>query len=81
MTLAATWMDLESVILSELSQRKANTILYRFYVASQIIQMKVYTKQKQTYIHRKQTYGFQRRKRREKGQVRSMRLTDTNYCT
>ena len=29
-----TWMDLEGIILSEISQRKTNTIHYHFYVES-----------------------------------------------
>ena len=34
---AATWMDLEIIILSEVSQkRKTNTILYHLYVESKI---------------------------------------------
>ena len=37
------------------------------------------TKQKQTRRHRKQTYGYQRGEGGEKGQNRSMGLTDTNY--
>ena len=34
MPFAATWMDLEIVILSEVSQRKANIIWYHLYVES-----------------------------------------------
>ena len=35
MPFAATWMDLEIIILSEVSQRKTNT-LYHLYVESEI---------------------------------------------
>ena len=34
MPFAATWMDLEIIILSEVSQTKTNTIWYRLYVES-----------------------------------------------
>ena len=34
MPFAATWMDLEIIILSEISQRKAHTTLYHLYVES-----------------------------------------------
>ena len=34
MPFAVTWMDLEIVILSEVSQRKTNIIWYRLYVES-----------------------------------------------
>ena len=34
MPFAATWMDLEIIILSEISQRKARTPLYHLYVES-----------------------------------------------
>ena len=30
----ATWMDLEGIMLSEMSQRKTNTLLYHLYVKS-----------------------------------------------
>ena len=31
---AIAWMDLEGIMLSEISERKTNTILYNFYVDS-----------------------------------------------
>ena len=36
MPFAATWMDLENIILSEVSQTKTNTICYHLYVESKI---------------------------------------------
>ena len=49
MPYAATWMELEIIILSNVSQRKTNTI-YHLYVKSskKVIQMNLLTKQKQT---------------------------------
>ena len=36
MPLAATWMDLEIIILNEVSQTKTNTICYHSYVGTKI---------------------------------------------
>ena len=45
MSFAATWMDLEIIILSEVSQTKTN-IIYHLYVESKkMIQMNLFTKQ------------------------------------
>ena len=38
---ATTWMDLEIIILSEVRQRKTNTILYHLYVESNKIPYKI----------------------------------------
>ena len=59
MPLAATWMDLEIVILSAISQQRKTNIIYYLHVESKKkkIQMNLFTKQKQTHRHRKQTYG------------------------
>ena len=68
MPFAATWMDLEIIILSEVSQTR-NIVRYHLYVRSKtMIQMNLLIKQKQTHRLRKQNYGYQRGKvgRRDK---------------
>ena len=60
---AATWMDLEIIILSEVSQREKdkNHMIYHLCVESnKMTQMNLFTKQKQTHRHRKLTCGYQR---------------------
>ena len=34
LSFAATWMDLENIMLSEINQRKTNTVWYHLYVGS-----------------------------------------------
>ena len=63
MSLRATWMDLEIIILSEISQTKTNIICYHLYVESKkMIQINLLTKQKKTHRHGKHPYGYQRGK-------------------
>ena len=56
---AAPWMDLEIIILSEVGQTEKD----KYYMISllcgirKIVKMNLFTKQKQTHRHRKQTYG------------------------
>ena len=80
---AATWINLEIVILGEVKLDKEKQILYDItYIQNlKIIQMNLYTKQKQAHRHIKQTYDYQRREGRREGQISSMGLTDTNYST
>ena len=60
MPFAAIWMDSEIVILSEVSQTKTNIIWYHLYVESKkMIEMNLFTKQRQTHRHRGQTCGYQ----------------------
>ena len=43
--------------------------------------MNLYTKEKQSHRHIKQTYDYQRGEGAGEGQIRSIGLTDTNYYT
>ena len=68
---AATWMDLEIIILSEVSQAEKD----KYYMISlicgiqKIIQINLFTKQKQTHRLRKRTSGYQRGKRRRRDKL------------
>ena len=67
MPLAATWMDLEIIILSEVSQTKKDkyhmiSLICR--ILKKMIQKNLFTKQKQSHRCRKQSYGYQGGKRR-----------------
>ena len=60
MPFAATWMNLEIIILSEVNQTKTN-IWYHLQVESKKkIQMNLFTKQKYTHRHRTWPYGYQK---------------------
>ena len=62
MPFAVTWMDLEIIILSEGSQIERQIlydITYMRNLKKMMIQMNLFTKQKQTHRHRKQIYGYQ----------------------
>ena len=53
------WMDLEIIILSEVSQRKTSITQYHLYVESKkMIQMNLFIKQKQTHRFQKQNYSY-----------------------
>ena len=68
MSFAATWMDLEIIILSEVSQTKTNIIWYHLYMESKkTMQINLFKKQKQTHRLRKHTYGYKRGKGGEEG--------------
>ena len=49
MPFCSTWMDLEIIILSEVNQRKINTIYHLYLKFKKMIQMTLFTKEKQTH--------------------------------
>ena len=64
MPFATTWMDLEIIILSEVSQTEKDKyyIILLLCGILKMIQMNLSTKEKQTHRLRKQIYGYQRGK-------------------
>ena len=57
---AATWMDLKSIMLSEISQRKKSTVCNHLCVESKKYNKLVNrTKKQQTHRYREQASGFQ----------------------
>ena len=71
MPFAASWMDLEIIILSEESQRKTNIVLLICGIFKKKDTNELIQKNRNTHRHRKQTYGYQREKfERDKSEVR-----------
>ena len=60
MPFAATWMDLEIVILSEVSQTGKDKYCMILLICGikNMMQMNLFTKQKQTHRLRERTYGY-----------------------
>ena len=66
MPFAATWIDLDRIILSEVSQTEKDKyhIIPNMWESKKVMQLNLFIKLKQTHSHRKQTYGYQRGKNR-----------------
>ena len=75
---ATTWMDLEGIILSEISHTKTNTVCYHLHVKSKRYNKGMnITKQKQICQYREQTSGYELGEGRGDGQERCRRLRGT----
>ena len=59
MPFAATWMQLEIIILSEVSQKEKDKYHVISFVCGIEKEMNLFTKQKQTHRLRERTYGYQ----------------------
>ena len=63
---AATCMDLEITIPDEVSHTKMNVLSLTYDIQKRkMIEMSLFTKQKQPHRHKKQTYGYPKGKMRE----------------
>ena len=52
MPFAAMWMELETIMLSEVRQRKTNTVCYHLYVESKILNKLMYTANRNRQIYK-----------------------------
>ena len=66
---AKTWVDLEDIVLSEVRQRKTNTVRYHLQVEPKKNKMNEYNKKKQTHGYRKQNSSYQWGERRRRGKI------------
>ena len=64
---AATGVDLEIIILSEVNQKERSIShnIICMWNLKKMIQMNLFTRQKQTHRHRKHTYSYQRERGEE----------------
>ena len=71
-------IDLDNIMLSEMSEKDKNCIITLIYGISKILQTDVYIKQKQTHRYRKQISGYQWGERKREGQNIGRGLNGTN---
>ena len=81
MPFAATWMQLEIIILSEVSQKEKDKYHMRSLICGiyNMAQMNLSTKHKQTDVYREQTCGCQGGEGEGEGKTGSLGLVDADY--
>ena len=79
MSFAATWMDLEIIISSEVRQKEKYCDITYIWNLKKMIQINLFTKQKQTHRHRKKTYCYQRGWVRETNQEFGINIYNLLY--
>ena len=79
MPFAATWMDLEIIILSEVRQRQISCDITYIWNLIKMIQKDLFAKKKQAHRFQKQSYGYHRSNHCGKGGAGRVGITHTHY--
>ena len=83
MPFATAWMDLEIIVLSEVSQKEKDKycVISLTYGIQNTTQMNLSMKQRQTHTYREQIRGCQGGGEAGEGKSGSLGLADENYST
>ena len=80
MLFAATWMELETLILSEVRKRKTNTTWYHLYMESKIWNKWIYLQNRNKLMDMENRVVVTKGEGEGVGWTESLGLVDANYC-
>ena len=81
MPYAATWMQQEIFILSEVRHRRKTIICYHLHVESnKMIEKNLFIKQKETHKFEKKSYHYHKWNHCGEGRIPRVGVTYTHYC-